>query len=647
MRSLWPPGCMRMDATHRAAGSARSSRAARSCNVCLWVALLLLAGCGVPPRVPLAGPGLRRIVAQGGQGALHFWWLPPSGQAPAARLLLWDGASVGVSDPAASNARFAPLKGGLNCGQVALAPDNHAFACGVIDAEGGSVQVQSLDDVEQPPQTLLDASAPLAWSPDSRRLAALRLDFDNTVATCSVVVADTGAPAADEDAAQALLEHIPFVALKGKSAGVCPVMALAWSPDGARLALALAASDGVVLEVLAMGLPGQPATIESRRLLPGKPLQTLDTPATPSLFWSPDGRTLAALTGYGGASEDGLFLLSIGDQTALIGPNLIDTGSGAALAWSPDGRWLAAGAVGPSSDGDNAQLRVFDTQSRRWAALASMFVDGPTLAWSADGSLLAAASAAQQGEVIWNWPASSLNSIIPNQNSANIEQLAWAQDGSALLFAVGAHSGGAPFYDEIYAQRFPVPPGVSSFAFPAWFLDALAVLPPALVGLGAALLALIALLLLLALIERGKSRRRRALIAWAQGVCAALFGLLLLGYRQLPEWLAGLYQPYSAHLCQGAPGPCDLGAALAMGTLGAPLLLALLVVFVGALLSSRERGHAEGLPTSVQRGPMRQQPAQPEPSPLLLPPPIDEQDTLELEIPPASVRTQGSPERDG
>src|SRR5690348_15580262 len=144
-----------------------------------------------------------------------------------------------------------------------------------------------------------------------------------------------------------------------------------------------------------------------------------------------------------------------------------------AMARAPDGRWLAVGAVGPHKVDDNAQLRLLDTTSGQWHDLASMFVNGPTLAWSADGSLLAAASVSQQGEVIWHWPAASLDSIIPNRESANIEQLGWAQDVSALVFTLGARSGGAPFPDEVYAQSFPVPPGVSSFAFPAWFLDVL------------------------------------------------------------------------------------------------------------------------------------------------------------------------------
>ncbi|HEY7348810.1 MAG TPA: WD40 repeat domain-containing protein [Ktedonobacterales bacterium] len=633
MRSLRALRRVRMNPLNRADRSHRHRAFRQAWG--LWVALfaLMLAGCGKPLHLTLDGPGLHRAVAQGGQSALHFWWLPPTAQAPTARLLLWDGANVGLSDPAAADQRFKSLTNGPNCAQVAVAPDDHAFACGLIGADAHMALVQSLIDVDHPPLALLDESAPVAWSPDSRFLTALRLGVSESGATCSVVRIDTSLPDLVEGAEQDLLDGIPLTTIKGAS--VCPVMALAWSPDGARLALSLAASRGVVLEVLALGAPDQPPTIESRYLLPGQPLQVVDTPAVPSLFWSSDGQLLAALTGYEASSEDGLFLFSLGQQAPLVGPNLIDSGSGAALAFSPDGRWLAVGAVGPTKGGDNAQLRVFDTQSRRWDALASMFVNGPTLAWSPDSALLAAASSAQQGEVIWNWPAFTLNSVLPNPTLADVEQLGWAQDTSALFFAMGSHSS-APFYDEVYVQSFPVPPGASSFAFPGWFLDALQILPQGLVWFGVTLGALMALTLALSLLDRGKSRRRRAFIGWTLGVCVVLFGLLLLSYDRLPGWLAGLYQPYSERVCQGAPIPCAPGALLVVGTLGGALLLGLLVIVSGALLTSRKGQPVpgEGLPRPVYRGPLREQPAQEEEPPALLPPPIDEQDTLELEALP-------------
>ncbi len=646
MRSLWARDWARLNGPYRAARSARPDRSARRFPVrlalLLWTPLFLLAlsGCGTPAHVLLSGPGLHRTIAQGAQGALHFWWLPPNSQNPTPRLLLWDGTNVGIVDPSATDQSFAPLASTANCNQIAVAPDNHAFACGLTQAAGGSVLVQSLNDQNASPENLLDETAPLAWAPDSQWLAALRFGYTNALATCSVVALDTASPGSGQAAEQDLLDGVPFASIGNKSSPTCPIMSMAWSPDGTRLALTLASPGGVVLEVLSMTAPGQPATIESRHVLPGKPLQTLDSPAVPSLFWSSDGQTLVAVTGYGAVSEDGLFLLFLGQQTTLTGPNLVDNGAGATVAFSPDGRWLAVGTVGPHENTDNAQLQVFDIQNNHWDALASMFANGDSLAWSANGSLLAVASASQQGEVIWNWPSDSLNSIIPNQDSTSIAQLGWARDGSALFFTLASQSNNPPFFDEVYVQRFPVPPGASSFAFPEWFLDVLGSLPQALIAIGGALLVLIVFALLLVLIERGRSRRRRALIAWTLGVSLILLALLFLSNAQLPGWTAALYQPYSEHLCHDAPNACSPGAALAVGTLGAPLLLALLVILIGALVTSRPPRHVpgEGLPRPVSRAAWRPPPAQPAEEALLLPPAIDEQDTLELEAQAGSAQ---------
>ncbi|HLV99296.1 MAG TPA: hypothetical protein VKT82_11540 [Ktedonobacterales bacterium] len=637
--------CARLNISNRASCSAQAHHSDRRFPVrqflALWMALLVLAlaGCGTPAHVPLSGPGLHRAIAQGAQGALYFWWLPPDARHLVPRLLVWDGENVGIVSAAASDQSFTPLESGTNCNQVAVAPDNHAFACGLINATGGTVLVQPLNDQNTQAQRLLDETAPLAWAPDSHWLAALRLGTTGASATCSVVAVDTTHPEGNPSDEQVLLDSIPFSAVAGKSDPVCPVMSLAWSPDGTRLAVSLASPDGVVLEVLTMAAPGQPAAIESRHLLPGKPLQTLDAPASSSLFWSADGQTLAALTGYGTVSEDGLFLLFLGQQTTLTGPNLVDDGAGAALAFSPNGHWLAVGAVGPHERGDNAQLRVFNIEDNRWDTLASMYANGDSLAWSTNGGLLAAASGSQQGEVIWNWPSGSVNSIIPNQDSASIVQLGWARDDSALFFTLASQSSNPPFFDEVYAQNFPVPPGASSFAFPTWFLDALGSLPQILVALGGGLLVLIVFSLLLVLIERGRSRRRRALIVWTLGVCVVLFALLFLVNAQLPDWMAALYQPYSERLCHDAPNACNPGAVLAMGTLGLPLLLGLVVILCGALFSGRKPRlvPGEGLPRPVSRVPMST-PPQPEEDLLLLPPPIDEQDTLELETLPGSAQ---------
>ena len=95
-------------------------------------------------------------------------------------------------------------------------------------------------------------------------------------------------------------------------------------------------------------------------------------------------------------------------------------------------------------------------------------------------------------------------------------------------------AAGAPFDDDVDAQCFPVPPGVSKFGLPGLVSGCAGSAAPALIWFGGALLVLIALALFMVLVEQGRSRRRRSFIFWALGVGVALFGLLLVGYSRLP-----------------------------------------------------------------------------------------------------------------
>jgi WD40 repeat protein len=563
--------------------------------------LLALGGCGDALRFPLSGPGLHRVISQGGLGPLRFWWLPPDKATAHARLLLWDGVSVGISDPALHNQSFTALNDALFCSQVAPAPDGHAFVCGQQDPRRSATLVQSLNDLQAPPLLFEGAQGPFSWSPDSREVAGVRVQTLGGVSTCSVVTLDTTLDAADPDAIRNVLEQVPFVVPEGTNARLCPVLALAWSPDGARLALSLAGEQSVTIEVLRLGAPGAPPQVETRATLPGAAVQLLDSPEVPSLFWSPDGQMLAALTGLSQALEDGLYLLNAGQGSPVAQPNVVDTGNGAALAWSPNGHWLAVGAVGSDRDEDNARLRVYDRQQNHWRTVAPMYVGGPTLAWSDNGGQLAAASAVRQGIALWDWPSGRLSRVFVNQDIGQLEQLGWAQDNSGFFFTVGSHDT-TPFYEELYAQTVPVPLGTAMLPYPDWFVDLLSYLQQWLVGLGAVLLGLVIVMAFLALTGYGRSQRRRrerrrSLILWLLGVSAFLFCVLLLCYGQLPHWTARLYQPYSHQLCRGnAFAPCDAAATLALLTLGMPLVLGALVVVLGTLLTSQRRRRQSGGP---------------------------------------------------
>ncbi|HEX6779550.1 MAG TPA: hypothetical protein VF099_15180 [Ktedonobacterales bacterium] len=572
--------------------------------LCLVGALLMLGGCGEVVRFPLSGPGLHRVVAQGGLGPLRFWWLPPDDAAPHARLLLWDGVRVGITDPALSNQSFDAGNGPLFCSQVALAPDGHAFACGQQDPRKSATLVQSLNHPQAAPLLFVGAQGPFSWSPDSSEVAGVSIQAAGTLSTCSVALLDTKNPNEEQEP----LADIPFVQLADTMVRLCPVLALAWSPDGTRLALSLANAQGVTIEVLLLGTPGQPAAIETRASLPGTAVQLLDSPEAPSLFWSPDGRTLAALTGFNQAFEDGLYLLNVGQAGPTAEPNVVDTGSGAALAFSPDGRWLAVGAAGSDKYGDNARLRVYDRQQNHWRTVEAMYAGGPTLAWSASGAQLTAASAARQGIALWDWPSGHLSQVWPNQDVGNLEQFGWAQDNSSFFFTVGSHES-SPFFEELYMQAVPVPLDTGVLPYPDWFIDLLSSLQQWLIGLGAALIGLVIVMLLLALTGYGRSQRkrrerRRALILWTLGVSAFLLCALVLSYAQLPRWIGRLYQPYSHQLCGGSVfAPCDAAATLALVTLFAPLALGALIIALGTFFTSRHRSafYARNLRGSARR----------------------------------------------
>jgi hypothetical protein len=561
--------------------------------------LLALGGCGDALRFPLSGPGLHRVISQGGLGPLRFWWLPPDKATAHARLLLWDGVSVGISDPTLHNQSFAALNDTLFCSQVAPAPDGHAFVCGQQDPKRSATLVQSLNDLQATPLVFEGAQGPFSWSPDSREVAGVRVETVGGISTCSVVTLDTTLGAANPDAVRDVLVDIPFVEPQGTTVRLCPVLALAWSPDGARLALSLAGEQGVNIEVLRLGASGQPLEVETRANVPGVAVQLLDSPEVPSLFWSPDGQMLAALTGLSQALEDGLYLLNVGQGSPIAQPNVVDTGNGAALAFSPDGSWLAVGAVGSDRDEDNARLRVYDRQQNHWRSVAPMYVGGPTLAWSTNSGQLAAASAARQGIALWDWPSGRLSRVFVNQDVGQLEQLGWAQDNSGFFFTVGSHDT-SPFYEELYAQTVPVPLAAATLPYPDWFVDLLSYLQQWLLGLGAVLLGLVIVTAFLALTGYGRSQRRRrerrrSLILWTLGVSAFLFCVLLLCYGQLPRWTARLYQPYSHQLCQGnAFAPCDSAASLALVTLIMPLALGVLVVVLGTLMTSQRRRRQGG-----------------------------------------------------
>jgi WD40 repeat protein len=141
---------------------------------------------------------------------------------------------------------------------------------------------------------------------------------------------------------------------------------MAWSPDGQRLAIALARGGLLVLD---------PA---------GEELARLDeTGAVKSLAWSPDGSKLAVRTGKGALVWDGRSA-SCERLKGLVG-SLAWSPAGAPLSWSPAGapRREALLAVAHGSE-----VRLCDERLRPRAILSGHTRAIWTLAWTADGATL-------------------------------------------------------------------------------------------------------------------------------------------------------------------------------------------------------------------------------------------------------------------
>ena len=218
-------------------------------------------------------------------------------------------------------------------------------------------------------------------------------------------------------------------------------MVVAWSPDGARLAVG----------DLAGGLQiWDPFSGQQLRVLQVPQVQA-EMPVS-SLAWSPDGTRLVALNVAAGAKY-AVWNISTGAATILPSQHgLQNTQAGwynnrSTVSWSPDGTMLAG-----SSDG-NVLIWQWDQRGGNWKQMRSLLVTTwriTALCWSPESKRLATAD---RDNKIRLWLASTGQqlgsySISPpqvggwNQDSRaqgyedtdfEIEALGWAPDGNHLL----------------------------------------------------------------------------------------------------------------------------------------------------------------------------------------------------------------------
>jgi len=206
---------------------------------------------------------------------------------------------------------------------------------------------------------------------------------------------------------EALIESRVRAVLPGceNSTSACTVNDVAWSPDGARLALAL--SDGTI----------QIWDADARQLI-----IILETGADSvnSLSWSPDGKQLVS-----GASDGFVRLWDVGTGglTFLVSlSSPINT-----VSWSPDGQMLAFVAS------DNL-VQVWDFQTRQNIATLAGHESAVTdVAWSPDGHHLASASHDNTARL---WDVETGQNIFTlEDHELAVTSVAWSPDGHQLASA--------------------------------------------------------------------------------------------------------------------------------------------------------------------------------------------------------------------
>jgi WD40 repeat protein len=335
-----------------------------------------------PEAICLAWSPAAATLASAHSGALHLWG--PDSDKPLRTL------------PGAQQADWAPDGKRLaTCGPVSAQ---------VIDAAGGQTLLTL-------PQLAFEHARHLALSPDGKYLA---LQDERGVA---LVRADTGT-----------LVH----SWQGHSQ---PVAALAWSPDGKRLATAGGIDDEHKVLVWDVGSP------KWVRSLPVKPHRVR------ALAWSPDGKYLAAGT-MRGATVHVWAAGGVQQEVKVFArlPHPVH-----AVAWAAGGKTLVAGI----GDG-TLSFWGAGTWEPRGAVQA---FDGPvlTMAVSPDGKLLAAAG--QRGKPVHVYDAEKRTLLQQLQEPRLVDDLAWLPDSEGL--AVHLETGPVRTWDaatgKVRALRKPGP----------------------------------------------------------------------------------------------------------------------------------------------------------------------------------------------
>jgi WD40 repeat protein/DNA-binding XRE family transcriptional regulator len=293
------------------------------------------------PDAPSSSPGCdSRIASAGGDGTVQIW-NAGTGQ----HILTYRGhAHKGIL----SKTKFVPTIYNL-----AWSPDGQCIASAgdgksvhVWDANKGATNFKYTGH-----SGLLPNVYALEWSPDGTRIAS----------GCSSIGRDKTIHVWDVKTGKTIL-HLDT------HAGLSPsfsVLALAWSPDGTRIASTFGDKNVHLWDATN-----------------GKHLMTYTTPSdwVRDIAWPPDGQLLAVANGDHTVqvwdSKTGKVILTYSGHTDSV----------RAIAWSPDGKCIA------SASNDNT-VQLWDSATGNHIFTYRGHTDWTTaVAWSPDGSRIASAS---------------------------------------------------------------------------------------------------------------------------------------------------------------------------------------------------------------------------------------------------------------
>ncbi|HEY0484424.1 MAG TPA: hypothetical protein VGD37_43185 [Kofleriaceae bacterium] len=274
---------------------------------------------------------------------------------------------------------------------VAWSPDGERVATGsedkiarVWNAFGGKLMT--------PPLAHQEGVRVVAWSPGGRFVATG--SDDNSVQLWE--------PATGH--AMTLLRHGEVAAGTPATGPAAAIRALAWSPNGQRLAIASDDHTARIWDALSGKLTTLPHQSSVR-----------------SVAWSPDGRWLAT------ASWDHTVQVWDAASGKPLGPALPQGAEANVVAWSPDGKRVVTGS-------NDHMARIWDVVTGEPLAQPLQHQDGVwAVAWSPDGRWVATASADKTARV---WDAVSGRPVTPPlKHHGAVTAVAWDPGGQRLATA--------------------------------------------------------------------------------------------------------------------------------------------------------------------------------------------------------------------